>query len=260
MSFVIAGVAGAGIGALGSLGGAVIASKATSDAAQKQSDSAKYAADLQNQAYQQQRSDMMPWMDAGRAALPQLSQMAQTAPSFTGQDFMNNMDPGYGFLKQQGQLAMERSAAAKGGLQSTGTLKSLNSYTQGVASQEYEKAYNRFMNNQNTQFSRLSSLAGLGQGAAGAMGNAGMANASALGGIATGNANAQGAASIAQGNIWGNAVSGIGSNLGNGLGTGALMSRFAPQGGGLPSLGSMGGGGQGTMMAGQPYSYPGLVG
>lgn len=257
MSFIVAGVAGAGLGALGSVGGALISANAASNAADKQAAGAKYATDLQNQGYQQQRSDMMPWMDAGRGALSQMGQMTQNAPSFTGQDFQNNMDPGYGFLRDQGQLAMQRSAAAKGGLQTTGTLKALNGYTQGLASQEYEKAYSRFMNNQNTQFSRLSSLAGMGQGAASQMGNASMANAGSLGNIAMGAANAAGAADIARGNIWGNAITGIGKSVQGGIST-AMTGGMMPSG--LGSMGGGGGGDQGTSLAGQPYYNSRVVG
>lgn len=45
------------------------AAKSAEKAGQMQSDSAKYAADLQNQQYQQTRQDMQPWMQAGQRAL-----------------------------------------------------------------------------------------------------------------------------------------------------------------------------------------------
>jgi len=52
-------------------------------------------------------------------------------------------DPGYDFRLREGQKALERSAAAKGTLLNGGTLKSLNDYSQNVASQEYGNIYNR---------------------------------------------------------------------------------------------------------------------
>lgn len=52
-------------------------------------------------------------------------------------------DPGYQFRLQQGQQAVERSAAAKGTLLTGGTLKDLTDYQQGAASQEYGNVYQR---------------------------------------------------------------------------------------------------------------------
>jgi hypothetical protein len=52
-------------------------------------------------------------------------------------------DPGYQFRLQQGQKALERSAAARGALNTGGTLANTMDYSQGLASQEYQNAYNR---------------------------------------------------------------------------------------------------------------------
>lgn len=93
-------------------------------------------------------------------------------------------DPGYQFRLQQGQQALENSAAARGGLLSGGTAKALQQYGQDYASNEYGNVYNRalgeyqqnyniFQNNQNTQFNRLASLAGYGQTSAAQLGGLG---------------------------------------------------------------------------------------
>lgn len=63
------------------------------------------------------------------------------------------IDPGYKFRLEQGKLARERGAAARGGLLSGGHLKDLEEYSQGLASQEFGAA---------TQ--RMQDLYGLGQG------------------------------------------------------------------------------------------------
>ena len=52
-------------------------------------------------------------------------------------------DPGYQFRLQQGQQALENSAAARGMLRTGGTMKGLMDYNQAAASQEYDKAYGR---------------------------------------------------------------------------------------------------------------------
>lgn len=57
-------------------------------------------------------------------------------------------DPSYKWRLQQGQQALERSAAARGQLTGGGTMKALARYGQGAASQEYQAAFNRFMDTQ----------------------------------------------------------------------------------------------------------------
>lgn len=61
-------------------------------------------------------------------------------------------DPGYKFRLAEGTKAIERSAAARGGLLGGRTLKDLTKYQQGVASDEFGNAWNR-----------IGSLAGTGQ-------------------------------------------------------------------------------------------------
>jgi hypothetical protein len=95
--------------------------------------------------------------------------------------------PGEQFEMQQGVQALDNSAAARGTLLTGGTGKALEQYGQGLASTNYQQAYNDaltnfqtnynlFSNNQNNQFNRLASLAGLGQTSAGQL-NASGSNA-----------------------------------------------------------------------------------
>lgn len=87
------------------------------------------------------------------------------------------MDPGYQFRLEQGQKALERSAAARGGLFSGRAAKDLQSYGQGMASQEYGNAYNRaygrFQDERNNLLQPLQSLSGLAQTATSAQGRSG---------------------------------------------------------------------------------------
>lgn len=112
--------------------------------------------------------------------------------SFTLADFQK--DPGYDFRMQEGQKALERSAAARGGLQGGGTLKALTRYGQDYASNEYGNAYNRWNNDNTTRFNRLASLAQVGQTANNTIAQAGQANASNANSnvLAAGNARASG--------------------------------------------------------------------
>ena len=70
------------------------------------------------------------------------------APTYQGM----SDDPGYMFRFGEGQRALERSAAARGGLLSGGTARRLTRFGQEMGSQE-------FMN----RFNRLASIAGMGQ-------------------------------------------------------------------------------------------------
>lgn len=116
----------------------------------------------QKRQYDQTRADNEPWRTTGVKYLGELdSQMGDLNKSFTMADFQ--ADPGYAFRLAEGQKAIERSASARGGLNSGRTMKALARYGQDYASNEYQSAYNRFTNDQSNRFNRLSSLSGLGQ-------------------------------------------------------------------------------------------------
>lgn len=209
----------AGIGAAGVIGGSILSANAAGHAADTQAGAARYAADLQNQQYQQTRQDQQPWRDAGNTALSQMGN-PDFQKTFSMQDFQQ--DPGYQFRMDQGMQALQRSAAARGGLMNGGTLKGLTDYSQNAASNEYQNAYNRFNTDNSTRFNRLASIAGLGQTANGQTAAAGMNYANQAGEAAMGGANAQGAAGIAGAN----AISGGLSGLGNTAMQYGIMSRF----------------------------------
>lgn len=76
------------------------------------------------------------------------------------EDFQNS--PGYQFALKEGQRAIQNSAAAKGTLLTGGTLKDLDEYTVGLASQDYANAFNRALQTHQTQFGDLFNLSNLG--------------------------------------------------------------------------------------------------
>lgn len=193
--------------AIGGIGGAIIQGNATRDAVRMQTEAADRANKMQWDMYQQQRADYEPWRAAGSKAIGDMGN-ADFQRDFTMSDF--NQDPGYAFRMQEGQKALERSAAARGGLQSGGTLRSLARYGQDYASNEYQNAYNRFNADRDRRFNRLSSIAGAGQTASNQLLNAGSNYANQIGQNAMGAANAQGAAALANGQMWGNTLSSLG--------------------------------------------------
>lgn len=179
--------------------GAAASSSAANSAANAETNAANQANSTLQSQYNQTRQDNMPWLQSGQNALNQLNQqMPNLTRSFSLADFQQ--DPGYQFNLQQGQQAIERSAAARGLLDSTGTLKNLDSYTQGLASNEYQNAYNRYNQNQSNTFNRLAQMAGVGQQAAAQNQQAGAATAQGVANNLTGAGNATAAANIAQGN------------------------------------------------------------
>jgi len=90
-------------------------------------------------------------------------------PAFQFRPEQLTTDPGYGFRLSEGLKALERSAAARGGLLSGGTGKALTRYGQEAASQEYGNAFNRGLTEYNAlrqresdEYNRLAGLAGIG--------------------------------------------------------------------------------------------------
>lgn len=123
--------------------------------------------------------------------------------------------PGYQWRKDEGQKALERSAAARGGLFSGGTGRELERYGSEFAKDEFA-----------ADFSRFGQIAGDGTDAAnttvnvaGQFGNAASQNA-----IRAGDARASGY--VNQGNIWGNLAGQVGGAIGMGFGTGQQKGWF----------------------------------
>jgi hypothetical protein len=146
-------------------------------------------------------------------------------------------DPGYQFGRDEGQKALERSAAARGDILSGGTAKGLLKFGNDYASTKYNDVFNRdltgfttrynqYNNDQSTQFNRLAALMGLGQTTASTLGTAGQNYANSgttiLNNVGTqvGN-NLQNAAAarasgyVGSGNAWAGAVNGTANNLSN---------------------------------------------
>ena len=161
--------------------GGLIGSSGARSAASQQSDAAAQATQLQRDQWQQQQTNQKPWLEAGTNALAKMQGPAgDVTPwkSFSSSDFA--ADPGYGFRMSEGLKALDRTAAARGGLLSGATLKGAQRYGQDLASQEYGAAYNRFnqdqtntLGQQNLGYNRLAGLAGIGQNANTQLGQAG---------------------------------------------------------------------------------------
>lgn len=154
---------GAGAGAYGS-----------SQAARAQKRAADQAANTQREMFERQVELQAPFREAGLTAQNRLmtllgleggeanaADFGRYARDFGMSDF--EADPGYGFRMSEGMKALERSAAARGGLLSGTTLKGVQRFGQDLASQEYQNAFNRYYTARNAQLNPLQGILGQGQ-------------------------------------------------------------------------------------------------
>lgn len=203
--------------------GADAQASAARDSAQAQVRAAEIAAETARETtdkqiaetkrqYDTTREDFKPWREAGMDALAKLKAGIDDG-SFTMDSFEFTEDPGYRFRLEEGEKALRRTAAARGDLLSGRQIKNALSYNQGMATEEYGRAYGRERDERLGKFNRLASVSGIGQTATGSTAAAGEAatgritNALQVGGqgaqraaYASGDAIAQGA--INRGNAY----------------------------------------------------------
>lgn len=152
----------------------LIGGKQQADAAQNAANTSAAATDraiaLQREQYQKQLELQKPFYDVGVNALPELVKASKYTP-FSMQNFQQ--DPGYAFRLKEGQQALDRSAAARGGLISGGALKAAQRYGQDMGSQEYMNAFNRYQTERAARLQPLQSLTGMSQTTANTLGTAG---------------------------------------------------------------------------------------
>lgn len=212
----------------------LLSSDAQSSAAQSAADTSagasRYAADVQKQIFDLTRSDQAPWREAGVNALAQLRQGTGAGGEYLRPFSMSDYqsDPGYQFRLSEGMKALDRSAAARGGLLSGAQLKGIQRFGQGLASEEYQNAFNRYQTNQSNSFNRLAAMSGLGQTANNSLQSAGQNYAGNVGNIAMGAAGNQGTAQLIGGQARASAYGGIGNALARGLGGAAGTPPYMP--------------------------------
>ncbi|MEB3203043.1 MAG: hypothetical protein VKK05_09575, partial [Synechococcus sp.] len=137
------------------------------------------AREAQAEALRQQREALDPYLQGGQVSQNELLRLlgiggdassagyGSMAQPFGMAQFQ--ADPGYQFRMDEGMKALERSAAARGGLLSGGFLRGATRYGQGVAAQEYQNAFNRFQLEREARLGPLFSLYGAGANAANAL-------------------------------------------------------------------------------------------
>lgn len=253
----IASIAAAGIGAAGSIAASSTQARAAESAQQLQYQEQEQALQFQEQEWQTQQQNLAPWLKAGTGALNMLTGELNTTPGTTTPETIGGQNynlqagnggllepwtsqfqaptaasaaqtPGYQFALQQGELGVENSAAASGGLLTGGTGKALTNYAEGLASttyqntfqnaiEQYQQAYNQFTNNQTNTYNRLSGVAGAGQTAATTLGQEGQTAANTVANINLTSGQLQGQSLQNAGAATASGYAGLSNALGSGL-------------------------------------------
>jgi len=172
---------------------------AVTDAARIGAGASSQATAAQERMFNQQMALQEPWRQAGQTALNQLAPLAANYQKFGMDQFQQ--DPGYAFRLSEGQKALDRSAAARGGLISGSALKAAQRYGQDMGSQEYTNAFTRYGIERERMLNPLQSLAGVGQTATNNLTNAAGNYGTNMGNIALNQGATAGAGALAQGNI-----------------------------------------------------------
>lgn len=185
----------------GAVVGGVVATSSSRRAARAQEQSTQAALDAQQSQADRVYADQAPYREQGVNALRTLAGEVGQMP--TAQEVMS--DPGYQFGMNQGQQALQRQFAARGGRVSGAAMKAATEYGQNYATTGFNAAYQR----RQDRLNRLAALAGIGQTATQASGQAGMAAGANAANLISSQGDATAASRMAQGNIWGNAIGDI---------------------------------------------------
>jgi hypothetical protein len=108
-------------------------------------------------------------------------------------------------------MANQRASNLAGGLIGGNAIKGMQDYTQGMASQEYNNAFNRFQTQRGNIYNTLAGIAGIGQTAQGQANTLAQNNATAQGQLGVGAAAAQAAGRMGQAAGYGGALTGAGN-------------------------------------------------
>jgi len=222
-----AALIGGGLAAAGSVVGGMMAGDAAENAAETQAGAANRAADLEYKMFKENQAAQKPFLEAGYKGQNKLMDLlglsgntgaqgyGSAARNFGMSDF--EQDPGYAFRMSEGLKALDRTAAARGGMLSGAALRGATRYGQDMASQEYQNAYNRYQTNRAGILNPLQSLSGQGQTTANTLGAAGQQYATNAGNAYMNAGNAAASGYVGSANAWNQALGGATNALGQGI-------------------------------------------
>jgi hypothetical protein len=208
----------------------LIGANAAQNAANAQSAAANAGITAQQQMFNTINAQQAPQRATGYQALNTLGQLGsgtyQTydptgavtgtgqgtgywSQQYTPEEFAKGIDPGYQFRLQQGQMANQRMGNVGGGALSGNTLRGLQDYTQGAASQEFTNAFNRFQTGRTNIYNTLAGIAGLGQTGQNQVNTAAQNATNAQTQLGVGSAAAQAAGQVGTANAIGQGVNSV---------------------------------------------------
>lgn len=176
--------------------------------AQEQAKAAKQGQKLTKQMYDQNRSDMLPWLEAGKTSLADLQgELGSTYEA----------SKGYQFQLEEGNKNALSNLAALGMSNSGAALKRLTEFGQGLAAQDYGNWYNR-----------KAGVAGAGQTQSSALGQLGQNYGQNMSNLYNLQGAAKGSGYVALGNGLGNAVNDAFGMFGARTGQGQMGASLSP--------------------------------
>lgn len=167
------------VAAVSSVGSAAIGARGAKKAAQAQERAGQSAEATQERMLERQLEETRPFRELSLQQLNRLSELYGPEGQYVKTPTMEDLtiDPGFSFRLSEGEKALARMQSARGQLFGGGAIKAGTRYGQEMASQEFQNAYNRLMNQRASVTNALLGIGGYGPAIAGqnaaAMGSAG---------------------------------------------------------------------------------------
>ena len=166
---------------VGQIGGAILGGMSARKQAEAKRKAMEAARGELTKAYGTSKGYYEPYYQTGTAASNRLAELMGIGGNTGAEGYGSMMknfsmadyqqDPGYQFRLQEGLKQLGRQSAARGGALSGATLRGVQGYSQGLASQEYGNAYQRFMEQQQNRYNMLAGQQGVGYRAGGDLAN-----------------------------------------------------------------------------------------
>ncbi|WP_290688561.1 hypothetical protein [Haematobacter sp. UBA3484] len=172
---------GAILGGISAISG-ILGAKKAGDAQQS---AARQQGALQREMWETTRKDLEPWRTRGNTAGSAVNYLLGLGAAPSGYSFEGS--PGYQFQMGEGLGAIERSAAARGGLFSGRAMEALQERGMNIANQDWYNNLNALMGVSGSGLTAASATAGANQnmatGGANALANYGNAGAAKAAGV-----------------------------------------------------------------------------
>jgi len=238
------GLLGDLLGAGSSLLGGLVAGNAASSAGSQQAAAEQAALDFTKKQYGEAQTNLNPYIQAGQGAEGKYSALVNGMSQPTFQDptksfqFSTYSDPNAQYDQQQSAQAINASALGRGAV-GGGEAKALQTNASNLGNTAYQGAYGRYLANsqmlynqagqnyqrnfdwQNNQIGQTAGLANQGQSAASTLAGIGQGAAGQVGNIEGNLGSAQAGGTMGQGNALANGISAAGTALGSAFNLGA---------------------------------------